>query len=89
MTADLAKRIANFWDGDHPLTEIAKAKHSELVPMSGNCQTFQGELLRCSSRIEYDWYNNGWGCNNWSGAVMFLTNKFRELPVQPNAETLK
>jgi hypothetical protein len=42
-----------------------------LVPTSGPCETLEGELLRASSRIYHDYYNNGFG-NNWSGAFNFL-----------------
>lgn len=62
----------NFWDKTHPLSATADALYDKLIPSSGSCSTLQGELLRASSKIGYDWYNNGWGCNNWSGAVCFL-----------------
>lgn len=62
----------NFWDNTHPLSKDNERLYEELVPGSGNCDTLQGELLRAASKIGYDWYNNGWGCNNWSGAVVFL-----------------
>ena len=62
----------NFWDKTHPLAAAAGRLFEQLVPASGKCDTLQGECLRASSKIGYDWYNNGWGCNNWSGAVLFL-----------------
>lgn len=74
------EHIPNFWDNTHPLSAQASELYSELVPSSGNCQTLQGELLRASSKIGYDWYNNGWGCNNWSGAVIFLRDHISDLP---------
>lgn len=49
---------------------------SELVPRSGKCDTVNGELLRAANKICYDYYNNGWNCNNWSGAVIYLRNHF-------------
>jgi len=64
--------IATFWNEQHPLSKQAEVLYGELVPGSGNCETVEGELLRASSKIGYDWYNNGWSCNNWSGAVCFL-----------------
>jgi len=76
--------IPNFWDNTHPLAEANEALFNQLVPFDGNCPTLQGELLRAATKINYDWYNNGWGCNNWSGAVVFLKKFFRDLPVQPD-----
>lgn len=80
--------LATFWNGNHKLSAASDKMSETLMPMSGNCATLQGELYRASTRISYDWFNNGWGCNNWSGAVVFLQQFFRELPVQPSAETL-
>ena len=73
--------IQNFWDQTHPLSAKAEELYQELVPTMGNCETLQGELLRASSKISYDWYNNGWGCNNWSGAVIFLRDHIADLPI--------
>ena len=42
-----------------------------LVPLMGKCDTLEGELVRASSKIYWDLYNNGFG-NNWSGAYNFL-----------------
>jgi hypothetical protein len=64
--------MKNFWNNDHPLAADNTRLYEQLVPQSGSCATVQGELLRAASKIAYDWYNNGWGCNNWSGAVVFL-----------------
>ena len=81
--------VKTFWNGDHELTAAERKMGEDLMPMSGNCASLQGELYRASTRISYDWYNNGWGCNNWSGAVVFLKKFFGELPVQPSAEVRK
>jgi len=74
--------LPNFWDQTHPLTKTAETLFEKLVPTMGHCDSLQGELLRASSKISYDWYNNGWGCNNWSGAVVFLRKYIRDLPIQ-------
>jgi hypothetical protein len=80
--------IPNFWDKTHPLSQQSEELFQELVPISGNCQTLQGELLRAASKIGYDWYNNGWGCNNWSGAVIFLRDYIADLPIMhPDAKS--
>lgn len=62
----------NFWSGTHPLSAKQTALFEELIPSIGTCETIEGEMLRAASRIHYDLFNNGWGCNNWSGAVMYL-----------------
>ncbi len=82
--------IPNFWDKTHPLSAKSEELFDQLVPMSGNCQTLQGELLRAASKIGYDWYNNGWGCNNWSGAVIFLRDHISKLPIMhPDAKSFE
>jgi hypothetical protein len=80
--------IATFWNQEHPLSVKAQELFDTLVPTIGSCTTLQGELLRASTRIGYDWFNNGWGCNNWSGAVVFLRTHFSDLPIQPDATVL-
>lgn len=45
----------------------------ELMPPSGKSDTVAGELIRATSRIGYQFYNNGMG-NNVSGALNFLRN---------------
>lgn len=81
--------LKTFWNQQHPLSAKAEELFEALVPSSGNCTTLQGELLRASTKIGYDWFNNGWGCNNWSGAVIFLAQNLGKLPKQPSEELLK
>lgn len=63
--------MKTFWNNKHELCEESERLGSELMPISGNCETIEGELYRASSRLSYDYYNNGF-CNNWSGALEFL-----------------
>lgn len=77
--------IITFWNEEHPLSEKSQVLANKLVPMVGRCESLQGELLRASSRISYDWFNNGWGCNNWSGAVKFIEANFTKLPNLPDS----
>ena len=54
-----------------------QAQYDELVklmPPSGKCDTVAGELIRATSRIGYQFYNNGMG-NNVSGALNFLRSQ--------------
>lgn len=78
--------LMTFWNNKHPLTETSIALYDKLVPSDGHCDTLQGELLRASTRISYDWFNNGWGCNNWSGAVVFIEKHIADLPVALSRE---
>lgn len=77
-----------FWGGNHPLKETYRALSVQLVPDYGRSDTVQGELIRAATRINYDWFNNGWGCNNWSGAVLFIKQYASELPVKLAKEDL-
>lgn len=81
-------QIPTFWSGNHPLTAIANNKFGELVKSFGQSDSVQGELLRASTKISYDWFNNGWGCNNWSGAVVYIQQYFSTLPVLPDWEVI-
>lgn len=71
--------MQTFWNEDHPLTAKANELFGQLVPASGTCPAVVGELLRASSKISWDWFNNGWGCNNWSGAVIYIRENIVEL----------
>lgn len=66
------KADGDSWGCPNELKEYHSKLWDKLVPTSGNCSTLEGELLRAADRICYDYFNNGWGCNNWSGAVVFL-----------------
>lgn len=63
----------NFWSGTHELSKRANELQSKHVPGSGPAKHLEGELQRASSKIHYDYYNNGFG-NDWSGAHKLLTN---------------
>jgi hypothetical protein len=43
----------------------------KLVPSTGHCITFKGEVWRATTKIYYDYYNNGWG-NTWKAPAAFL-----------------
>ena len=61
----------SYWNktGKHQAWDTENFR--KLVPAEGKCATHQGELLRASAKLYYDYYNNGM-CNNTSGAVNFL-----------------
>lgn len=69
-----------FFD-DNPsefITEYTKFWDA-LVPLSGKCETVEGELLRAATRINYDYYNNGFG-NNWSNSYAYLRDFKKNYP---------
>jgi hypothetical protein len=61
----------SLYSGKSPLSAEYNRLFALLVPSEGRCATLEGEMLRASSRIYHDYYNNGFG-NNWSGAHRFL-----------------
>ena len=73
-------QVDGFWNDTHPLSPNYKELITALVPDADNCATVEGEYLRAANRIAYDLFNNGWGCNNWSGAVVFLKKNIHALP---------
>lgn len=74
-----------FWNNTHPKQELYNVLFDELVPSEGKAATLAGEVLRASSEIYYDYYNNA-SCNNMTGAFDFLmehlgvnTGNFKEV----------
>lgn len=65
-----------YWNGTGKYPQH-QALSDALMPFMGKADTVEGELIRASSKIYYDLYNNGFG-NNWSGAWNYLNKS----PVQ-------
>jgi hypothetical protein len=63
-----------YWQDNGNYQKEYEALYQLLVPEMGNCKTLEGEMLRASCRLYYDYYNNGM-CNNTSGAARFLMAK--------------
>ena len=62
---------ATYWANNGKYTKEYQALYEQHVPMMGASETLAGEVLRASSKIYYDAFNNGF-CNNTSGAWNFL-----------------
>lgn len=62
-----------YWNGNGKF-QTAYEELVKLMPASGKSDTVAGELIRATSRIGYQFYNNGMG-NNVSGALNFLREK--------------
>jgi len=65
-----AKRPGKYYDSDRQPREY-RVFWDQLIPDSGKAETVEGEMLRAVSKIQHDFYNNGFG-NNWSGALAYL-----------------
>jgi len=59
LTTELGK---SYWGQDASYSEQYKELYDKLVPSEGEAETQHGEMLRCISRLIYDYNNNG-NCN--------------------------
>ena len=59
-----------YWDNTGRY-EAEAAELQKLIPWEGKCDTFKGELWRATTKIYWDYYNNGFG-NNWEAPAAFL-----------------
>lgn len=67
-----------YWNSNGRFQNEYQKLYTELVPNSGNCSTVEGELLRATCKLYYDYYNNGM-CNNTSGPARFLAKKLEQV----------
>jgi hypothetical protein len=67
-----------YWNSKGKHQNLYEIKYPELVPYEGKCDTVEGELLRATAKLYYDYYNNGM-CNNTSGPALYLMVKNDEL----------
>lgn len=77
---------SSYWDESSPYVAEQNEFFDELVPASGEAETLQGEILRCMSRIMYDYYNNGFG-NPKGPEARFLdehSNLFKQYMKDPD-----
>lgn len=61
----------SYWSGNGKHQVFYDVQFEALVPDMGKAPTKEGEMLRATSKLYYDYYNNGM-CNNTSGAANFL-----------------
>jgi hypothetical protein len=52
----------HYWESTGVYQQEWDKLYNDLVPASGDAPTIQGELIRCISRLYYDYCNNG-NCN--------------------------
>ena len=52
----------NYWNESGAYWNEYSKLWDEHVPPSGKAETIVGEMIRCISRLQYDYYNNG-NCN--------------------------
>ena len=67
-----------YWNSKGKHQNLYEIKYPELVPYEGKCDTVEGEMLRATAKLYYDYYNNGM-CNNTSGPALYLMVKNDEL----------
>jgi len=56
----------SYWDSNGIYQKEYDELYSKLVPSSGEANTVHGEMIRCVSRLLYDYCNNG-NCNVLDG----------------------
>jgi hypothetical protein len=59
-----------YWDNTGKY-ESEAAQLQQLIPIMGPSDTFKGEVWRATTKIYWDYFNNGFG-NNWEAAAAFL-----------------
>jgi hypothetical protein len=70
----------SYHNNTHPLSHRSNELFSKHVPSVGPAKHLEGELLRASNKIGYDFYNNGF-INDWSGAHQLLKDHAHLLKV--------
>lgn len=65
-----------FWNNKHARQAEYEELHKKLVPSMGAADSVAGEVLRASSNLYYDFYNNGL-MNNKTGALEYLKDKIK------------
>jgi len=86
MRAKFINESGGYWDNSSKYAPEYNDYWNELVPISGEANTLQGEVLRMMGRIMYDYFNNGFG-NDRSMEAEFLeehSNLFKQYMKNPN-----
>lgn len=59
---DLTTALGNsYWDGNGAYQKELEMLSKNLVPSSGEAETFLGEMIRCVSNLNHEYNNNGNG----------------------------
>lgn len=58
----ITEKGKSYWDNNGVYQKEFDELFNELVPNSGDSETIHGELIRCASRLFYEYCNNG-NCN--------------------------
>lgn len=59
-----------YWDNTGRY-EAEAAQLQEMIPAMGQCNTYKGEVWRATTKIYWDYFNNGFG-NTWTAPAAFL-----------------
>lgn len=75
-----------YWNNEGTYEKEYEKYWKELIPISGNADTIQGELLRCISSIIHDRYNNGFGNDKEDEARQLYKYKEKFIPYLKNPD---
>ena len=78
--------IKTYWNSNGTFQATYENLYAALVPASGSCPTLEGELLRATCKLYYDYYNNGM-CNNTSGPALFISGFFDQINARVDVRT--
>lgn len=64
--------MSSYWDHKGEEQKEHERLWDKYIPAKGASEYLETELFRASNRLQYDYYNNGWGCNNKTPELHFL-----------------
>ena len=80
----------SYWNETGAYQKEYNELYDKLVPAKGEAKTLHGELIRCGSRLVYEFYNNGnWNVMNDDGDGYVSINGFYEEMIDFIEETIK
>ena len=80
----------SYWNETGAYQKEYNELYEKLVPAKGQAKTLHGELIRCGSRLVYEFYNNG-NSNiiNYNGDGYISIDDFYEEKIDFIEETIK
>ena len=72
MEKKITENGKSYWNGNGAYQTEYDKMCDELIPIRGKSSTLHGELIRCGSRLFYDY------CNNGNGNVIEVETEYEE-----------